>query len=520
MTRSKVATHTSALPARPERPVKYTCPVNAPDGSIGYDRPLENYFDTSKVTQLMAPKPPNKLYDTVASAHDYRFQLEPDQLGPNRSTPRPFHFNRRERHRSLAKLSGNSPDYMGISPDLPGWRPRRSSYEDRRGVVPVTPSEVNTLVPYIPPIDTSMPPPSKEWLDAKAREILAAAQAESVAQGHDVRTPGETGRAVSPDEGEDTGRSLSKDNESDFDWGYETDDTVYPPSVVVSRRSTPPPSASAHQSESESHEGEFDSDTDTDTDTDSDDRYKWSTSRISEASSFALADVPRWIIPRKRPSVVLSESGDVFMGGGNDNPGRSPSPSEEPATSPPSSDDERTSMKRKGRQPVHTKRSAKKPKQHLDDTPARRGRRNIGAYGMRTAVEATRFFERASSVPPSTNIPSPSSSPPQPIIIASRIISPPRVPRPQTPPPHPLSKSVPKTYPCFLDGCTHICISAGDLQRHQQSLRHRAPSYPCLACGKVYTRQDALKRHLNGKVGCKRTHAVKLAEEEGVEVEG
>ncbi|KAF9238555.1 hypothetical protein BU15DRAFT_22331, partial [Melanogaster broomeanus] len=61
-------------------------------------------------------------------------------------------------------------------------------------------------------------------------------------------------------------------------------------------------------------------------------------------------------------------------------------------------------------------------------------------------------------------------------------------------------------YLCDLDGCTHICSSAGDLQRHQQSLRHRAPSYPCLACGKSYTRQDALKRHLNGKVACKRVH--------------
>jgi hypothetical protein len=59
--RSKVATPTSALPARPERPVKYACPTNAPDGTIGYDRPLENYLDVSKAGQLMPSKPTNKV---------------------------------------------------------------------------------------------------------------------------------------------------------------------------------------------------------------------------------------------------------------------------------------------------------------------------------------------------------------------------------------------------------------------------------------------------------------------------
>ncbi|KAF8553905.1 hypothetical protein OG21DRAFT_1387837, partial [Imleria badia] len=61
-------------------------------------------------------------------------------------------------------------------------------------------------------------------------------------------------------------------------------------------------------------------------------------------------------------------------------------------------------------------------------------------------------------------------------------------------------------FPCILDGCTQVCASAGDLQRHQQSLRHRAPSHCCLACGKSYTRPDALKRHLNSKASCRREH--------------
>ena len=99
-------------------------------------------------------------------------------VDPSWTTPRPLILNPRERPRPLAKLSGNSPEYMGISPDLPGWRPRRSSYEDRRGAVGVTPSEVNTLVPYIPPIDTSSPPPSREWLDAMAKRFLAGAHAD------------------------------------------------------------------------------------------------------------------------------------------------------------------------------------------------------------------------------------------------------------------------------------------------------------------------------------------------------
>ncbi|KAH7908831.1 hypothetical protein BJ138DRAFT_986443, partial [Hygrophoropsis aurantiaca] len=68
------------------------------------------------------------------------------------------------------------------------------------------------------------------------------------------------------------------------------------------------------------------------------------------------------------------------------------------------------------------------------------------------------------------------------------------------------------SFPCLLDGCTQVCASAGDLMRHQQSLRHKPPSHPCLACRRAFTRPDALKRHLNGKSACKRAHQTALAQ--------
>ncbi|KAH7919245.1 hypothetical protein BV22DRAFT_1023315 [Leucogyrophana mollusca] len=67
------------------------------------------------------------------------------------------------------------------------------------------------------------------------------------------------------------------------------------------------------------------------------------------------------------------------------------------------------------------------------------------------------------------------------------------------------------SFPCLLDGCTQVCSSAGDLMRHQQSLRHKAPEHPCLACGHAFTRPDALKRHLNAKTACKKGHQAALA---------
>lgn len=57
----QVATPTSVLPGRPEPPINYASPVTAPDGSVAYDRPLENYFDASMAPRLLPPKPPARV---------------------------------------------------------------------------------------------------------------------------------------------------------------------------------------------------------------------------------------------------------------------------------------------------------------------------------------------------------------------------------------------------------------------------------------------------------------------------
>ncbi|KIJ62867.1 hypothetical protein HYDPIDRAFT_188792 [Hydnomerulius pinastri MD-312] len=520
-----IATSTAALPSKPERPVKYACPVTTPDGSIGYDRPLENYFDTSKATHLAPPNLPANLYETIAGAHDHRFTFTPSQYStknPRINTP----TNPTLPPRHLAKLTSNSPDYMGISPDLPGWRPRRSSYEDRRGAVPVAPGEVNDLVPYIPPIDTSMPPPSKEWLDRKAREILGAVTMENRNETNGNEHPSDA------------------DDENDMDWGYDTDSTVDAPSLLP-RRATQAPLTPPAAEESDSDDDPFYSDTDIDSD--HDERYTWtrtdSTAHISQASPRALADVPKWVIPRKQPSVVFSEDGDVCMGGDY----ASASDLDRAATTPPpSSGDEfegrtrkATGTKRKGRnlKPAATQRSAKKPKRNWDDTPARRGRRSIGhaAYGTSTSPP----FERATSLPPpitkghhahtpgnqhtSASPLTPRSH--SPISPRSRSPISPLTPSPtSTPLPAriPTSRPAkPTSFPCPHPSCPQICASQGDLSRHLLSLRHTAPSFACLSCGRSYTRADALKRHLRGR-GCRRGHLAAAArqEQEGLARDG
>ncbi|KAJ7684193.1 hypothetical protein DFH06DRAFT_1462573 [Mycena polygramma] len=56
---------------------------------------------------------------------------------------------------------------------------------------------------------------------------------------------------------------------------------------------------------------------------------------------------------------------------------------------------------------------------------------------------------------------------------------------------------------CGLDGCPKICGSRADLRRHRESLAHCAKKYACPGCPMRFTRQDALKRHLNNHSRCK-----------------
>ena len=442
-------------------------------------------------------------------------------VDPSWTTPRPLILNPRERPRPLAKLSGNSPEYLGISPDLPGWRPRRSSYEDRRGAVGVTPSEVNTLVPYIPPIDTSLPPPSREWLDEMAKRFLAGAHAD-----FEDSTRNPTNDAAS------SGPSLESDDSTFFD--YDTDST-FDGTVTVSRTSMPQSPQQAPQVESESnpHDIGFDSSSDTDTDTDTDtdvdsddgDGYNWSTTRISESGPGS-----RWIIPRKRPSVVIVNNKDVTINVDDSNDSSHGTSLSSGCVSPPSSDDEHAGKRRRGGKTAFPQRVTKKPKRHANDTPARQCRKSIAAHHT-TEHERDNSPERASPLPPGRTPPpgsdTPTSSrPPVSSVTATALqMNQVRIASPGIASPRLLSQSniapvppkPPKTFACLMDGCSQICASAGDLQRHQQSLRHRAPSHNCLACGKSYTRPDALKRHLNSKASCKKVHATKLAN--GAEVE-
>lgn len=440
------------------------------------------------------------------------------------STPRPLVINPRERPRSLAKLSGNSPDYMGISPDVPGWYPRRSSHEDRRGAVGVTPSEVNTLVPYIPPIDTSSPPPSRECLDAMAKRFLADAHADFEDSQRNATTNDVTD-VIPP------GPSLSSDD-STFD--YDTDSTL-DGAITVSRSSIPRPSQQPPQVESEttSHDADFDSGTDTDTDSDtesdmSDDVYDWSSTPAPPSGPGS-----RWLIPRKRPSVVIvnnkevsinvDDSSDVSHGTKPRSGGHDPSP-------PPSSEDENPGKRRRGGKSGYPNRVAKKPKRHANDTPARQRRKSIAAHPVSKDWQASSSEHTPSRPRPSSpaSDTATSSCPTVSSITATAlqmkevritspdILSPRLLPQSNT---DSVSLKCPKVFPCLLNGCSQVCASAGDLQRHQQSLRHRAPSHTCLACNKSYTRSDALKRHLNSKASCKKVHTTKVTNdaEEGEE---
>ncbi|KAI6039837.1 hypothetical protein EDC04DRAFT_1617953 [Pisolithus marmoratus] len=135
--------------AIPPPPLEYIHPVMALHGSITYDRPLDNYFDAAMARRPVLVRRPGNLYDTVANAHDTHFQFGPGMFNGSNPTDRckcpPIG---RERWCQRAAHCGSPPDYPSLGWEYPGWRPRRSSYEDRRGAVSVTLAEICSMSPF------------------------------------------------------------------------------------------------------------------------------------------------------------------------------------------------------------------------------------------------------------------------------------------------------------------------------------------------------------------------------------
>lgn len=122
-------------------PFSSACLVTACECSTGYNHTFGNYFDIATMDEELASfRPPDNLYDAVARAWD------------SRNCPHTQGFGQKRPH-YLVSVMESSPSDMGITWDRPGYRPRRSSYEERRGAVSVRPSEVNSLRPYTPSPD-------------------------------------------------------------------------------------------------------------------------------------------------------------------------------------------------------------------------------------------------------------------------------------------------------------------------------------------------------------------------------
>lgn len=122
-------------------PFASVCLVTAFNCRVGYNCTLENHFDISTMDEELALfKPSDNLYDAVARAWDSRNCPHSQGFGQKRPC-------------YLASVMETSPSDMGITWDRPGYRLRRSSYEERRGAVSVRPSEVNSLRPCTPSPD-------------------------------------------------------------------------------------------------------------------------------------------------------------------------------------------------------------------------------------------------------------------------------------------------------------------------------------------------------------------------------
>lgn len=424
-------------------------PVTALRGGIGCDHPLDNHSDAAVAHILVPARRPGNLYDAVASAHDARLHLGATAINPTDRCKCPSNVGR-EPLRRMASRSGNSPDYLGLGWEYPGWRPRRSSYEDRRGAVVVTLAEVCSISHTVDP-----PPTSNE------RENTTA--------------------VYPPDEELEGLDGHVSDVEEEMDFEFTSDDTF-----DASNANAAPPSPLQLPPHCNTV---FDFEPRdavrikcTEADAKNMNHRECKTPCASEST-------PR-LLENETPSRWIRSETQFYF----------PVPASDASSAMPTSTLPCARNLSMGN-PLYQGGTAKKPSaQKL--APKKAGRTEDTAIEQ-PIIDTPRIVTAQSLLSPVRDAPSrtlPSGQ--EPVSRENALDDDEQAVRPtqQVPP------RTKQNFPCLLDGCKHVCSSAGDLMRHQQSLRHRPPQYFCSGCGYGFTRPDALKRHLNNKPRCRAAH--------------
>ncbi|KAI6099720.1 hypothetical protein F5141DRAFT_393260 [Pisolithus sp. B1] len=396
-----------------------------------------------------------QLYDALASAYDGRLHFGAEVINPVDRCKCPPSVGR-EPLRRMAAHHGNSPDYLGLGWEYPGWCPRRSSYEERRGAVAVTLAEVCSISHTVEPLPTS---------DQCENAAAVYPSDEERLEGLDDHV---------------------SDVEDEMDFEFASDGTfdasnanVVPPGLLQ----LPPDCNSAF--DSKPHDAVRT--TCTKADAKNMNHREWKTPCASEGTPRLLENASGWIRSETQFSgpVLASESSSAM-----------------PASTLPCAENLST-----GNQ-LYQGGTAKKPSA-AKSAPKKAGRTEdtarisitaIGQPVIDTPRTVTTQSLHMSSVrdAPSRALPSGQEPVFQESVLDDdneHAVQPTQVP--------PRAK---QNFPCVLDGCKQVCSSAGDLMRHQQSLRHRPPQYFCSGCEYGFTRPDALKRHLNNKPRCRAVH--------------
>src|SRR5260221_10594946 len=75
----------------------------------------------------------------------------------------------------------------------------------------------------------------------------------------------------------------------------------------------------------------------------------------------------------------------------------------------------------------------------------------------------------------------------------------------------PLAKDGPRYY-CDLPNCKESCSRYHDVQRHKRTRHGDGPKPECPACGRFFSRDDGLQRHLKGRCKWKDSEIVNSTE--------